>query len=32
MAKEETINLEGRVEEILPNAMFRVLIDGMERP
>jgi len=32
MAKEETINLEGRVEEILPNAMFRVLIDGMDRP
>lgn len=32
MAKEETISLEGRVEEILPNAMFRVLIDGMEKP
>lgn len=32
MAKEETLNLEGVVQEILPNAMFRVLIDGMERP
>jgi translation initiation factor IF-1 len=32
MAKEETINLEGLVEEILPNAMFRVIIDGMEKP
>lgn len=32
MAKEETVSLEGTVEEILPNAMFRVLIDGMEKP
>ena len=32
MAKEETVSLEGVVEEILPNAMFRVLIDGMEKP
>jgi len=32
MAKEETLNLEGVVEEILPNAMFRVLIEGMEKP
>lgn len=32
MAKEETLNLEGTVEEILPNAMFRVMIDGMEKP
>ena len=32
MAKEETLSLEGTVEEILPNAMFRVLIDGMETP
>lgn len=32
MAKEETLSLEGTVEEILPNAMFRVLIDGMENP
>ena len=29
MAKEETINLEGRVQEILPNAMFRVLLDDV---
>ena len=27
MAKEETINMEGKVQEILPNAMFRVLLD-----
>ena len=27
MAKEETISMEGRVQEILPNAMFRVLLD-----
>ena len=32
MAKEETVSLEGTVEEILPNAMFRVLIDGQEKP
>lgn len=32
MAKEETLSLEGTVEEILPNAMFRVAIDGMEKP
>lgn len=32
MAKEQTVNLEGVVEEILPNAMFRVIIDGMEKP
>ena len=32
MAKEETLSLEGTVEEILPNAMFRVLVDGMEKP
>ena len=32
MAKEETVSLEGVVEEILPNAMFRVIIDGMEKP
>ena len=32
MAKEETVSLEGTVEEILPNAMFRVLVDGMEKP
>ena len=32
MAKEETVSLEGVVEEILPNAMFRVLIQGMDKP
>lgn len=32
MAKEETVSLEGVVDEILPNAMFRVIIDGIEKP
>lgn len=32
MAKEETVNMEGVVEEILPNAMFRVALDGIEKP
>ena len=32
MAKEETLSLEGTVDEVLPNAMFRVIIDGMEKP
>lgn len=27
MAKEETIKFEGTVEEVLPNAMFRVKLD-----
>ncbi len=27
MAKEDVISLEGRVEEVLPNAMFRVLLE-----
>lgn len=27
MAKEEAIQLEGKVEEVLPNAMFRVRIN-----
>ena len=27
MAKEDMINLEGRVEEVLPNAMFRVRLE-----
>lgn len=27
MAKEDMINLEGRVEEVLPNAMFRVKLE-----
>ena len=29
MAKEETISMEGRVQEILPNTMFRVLLDDV---
>ena len=29
MAKEATISMEGRVQEILPNAMFRVLLDDV---
>ena len=29
MAKEETISMEGRVKEILPNTMFRVLLDDV---
>jgi translation initiation factor IF-1 len=30
MAKEETINMEGVVEEIMPAAMFRVKLDQIE--
>lgn len=30
MAKEETFKMEGEVVDILPNAMFRVQIDGTE--
>ena len=30
MAKEESFKLEGSVVEILPNAMFRIKLDGME--
>ena len=29
MAKETTISMEGRVQEILPNTMFRVLLDDI---
>jgi translation initiation factor IF-1 len=29
MAKEETISMEGRVEEILPSAMFRIKLDNI---
>ena len=29
MAKEETIGMEGKVVEILPNAMFRVVLDNV---
>jgi translation initiation factor IF-1 len=27
VSKEEMISLEGRVEEVLPNAMFRVILE-----
>lgn len=27
MAKEDVISLEGKVEELLPNAMFRVMLE-----
>jgi translation initiation factor IF-1 len=29
MAKEETISMEGKVEEILPAAMFRIKLDNV---
>jgi len=29
MAKEDIINMEGKVEEVLPAAMFRVKIDNI---
>ena len=29
MAKEETISMEGKVQEILPNTMFRILLDDI---
>ena len=32
MAKEESLKLEGQVVEALPNAMFRVIIDGQTQP
>lgn len=32
MAKEEALKLEGTVQEILPNAMFRVKLDDAETP
>jgi len=30
MTKEDVINMEGRVEEVLPAAMFRVKLDKIE--
>ena len=30
MAKEETVSMEGVVEEIMPAAMFRIKLDGMQ--
>ena len=32
MPKEEGLKLEGTVLELLPNAMFRVMVDGQEKP
>ena len=32
MAKEETIKMEGVINEVLPNTMFRVQIEGFEKP
>ena len=29
MAKEDIINMEGRIEEVLPAAMFRVKLDNL---
>ena len=29
MAKEDIINMEGRIEEVLPAAMFRVKLDNI---
>ena len=31
LAKEEAIKTEGTVTDVLPNAMFRVKVDNMER-
>jgi translation initiation factor IF-1 len=31
MAKEETVNMEGMVEEIMPAAMFRVRLDDSDK-
>lgn len=31
MAKEEAVKLEGEVIDILPNAMFRVQLDGHDK-
>lgn len=32
MAKEEGFRMEGTIQEVLPNAMFRVLVDGQQKP
>jgi len=32
MAKEETVKMNGVVDEILPNTMFRVKIENFENP
>lgn len=32
MSKEQPLVMEGVVDEILPNAMFRVTVEGSEKP
>jgi translation initiation factor IF-1 len=32
MAKEETIQLEGKVIDVLPNTMFRIAIENLAHP
>ena len=32
MAKEETIKMEGTIEEVLPNTTYRVKIENFEKP
>ena len=32
MGKEETIKMEGVIEEVLPNTMYRVRIEQFEKP
>jgi translation initiation factor IF-1 len=32
LAKEETLKMNGVIVDVLPNAMFRVQLEGMEKP
>lgn len=32
MAKEESVKMTGQIVDVLPNAMFRVAVEGMEMP
>ena len=32
MSKEDVIKMEGAIVEVLPNTMYRVLIEGFEKP
>lgn len=32
MAKEETLKMNGVIVDVLPNAMFRVQLEGIEKP
>ena len=32
MAKEEAVKMEGEIIDLLPNAMFRVQLDKLEKP